>query len=341
MELVKEGDGSVLLVSKADRTAGKPVLQRSADSSSLVPSNFDLGKTLAVLAPRNKQLKELFPWHRLTAVDGVRDIDQMEAILCAGSTAMLRLSIHSGWLAQGAHVSVDSLRAGYGNIPRNVLHDVSITVNRKCKLAIVGTTGCGKSTFMMCLLRILEPRHGSITIEGVDISAIGLQTLRRALALVPQDSVLFSGSIRENLDPFGEFSDQELWESLRQCQISEHVSKMNGGLDAHVKADGGILSCGQRQLLCMARALARRPGLLLLDEATSAVDPTTQTWVYRAAKECLPNASVIAIAHRLDTILEYDMVVVLEHGQVVEQGEIFKLAGLPGSRFAAMLAANR
>lgn len=286
-------------------------------------------------------LKKLDSGYRLVAVNGQRtDISKMAEEMCFGSSATVKLQFESAWLASGASVAVENLRLGYGNIPRDVLKSISFKLERGCKLAVAGTTGCGKSTLMLAILRMLEPRGGRILIEGVDTQTLGLETLRTAVGFVPQDPVIFSGTIRTNLDPFQEFGDESIWEALEACTVAQHIRDREGGLDAEVSAEGENLSFGQRQLLCIARAVLRQPQLLLLDEATSSIDPASQELVQSTIRKCFPEATIIAIAHRLETILDFDRVLVLDKGIVVEDGGIHELKDVQGGHFNKMLSAS-
>lgn len=330
-----------LCTGRSSKEGPQPViLQLSRDGKAMVPGGVGEGITLAILAPGNKTLEKLDPWHRIVCVNGgKRDPATMVEDLCYGTSPIVRLDIQSGWLTNGASVQFDSVRVGYGDVPRDVLRGINFTIERKCKTAVAGTTGCGKSTMMLALLRIIEPRGGRILIEGVNIQMLGLQTLRRSLGLVPQDPVIFNGSIRKNLDPFQQFSDQSLWACLTSCQMAQHTVRL-GGLDAELKADGENLSFGQRQLMCIARMVLRQPALLLLDEATSAIDPATQETVQNTIKAGFPDSTIFAIAHRLETILDFDMVIVLDKGEIVEMGPVSELKDLAGGRFNKMLAAK-
>uniref|UniRef100_A0A7S1QGG8 ABC transporter domain-containing protein n=1 Tax=Alexandrium catenella TaxID=2925 RepID=A0A7S1QGG8_ALECA len=189
----------------------------------------------------------------------------------------------------------------------------------------------------MVLLRILEPRAGRVLLNDVDICDIGLGTLRSAVGLVPQDPVVFSGTLRHNIDPLGVYSDGRIWHALRCSHLAEYVESLSLGLLHQVADEGGNLSFGQRQLICLARMALRRPGLLLLDEATSAMDPHTQQLVQQAIRSSFPDSTLVAVAHRLEAVLDFDHVVVMERGTVAEQGPVKELANLENGLFRSML----
>jgi len=300
------------------------------------------GKTFALLDPGNKEFAALDPWHQLVAVNNVaNDATKMAEELCHGHSESVALRLRSGWLVQGASINISSLVAGYGHAPVDVLKGVDLTIERKTKVALAGTTGCGKSTLILCMLRVLEPRAGTIRIEGVNTQDIGLYTLRRSLGLVPQDPVIFTGTIRANLDPFLEFTDEQMWKALYSVKLISFIKKLGAGLESAVKADGENFSFGQRQLLCIARMILRQPALLLLDEATSAIDPNTQEVVQQAIRSAFPDSTIVAVAHRLETILDFDGVIVMEKGHIVEQGSVKELANTKGGLFAKMLNASQ
>lgn len=172
---------------------------------------------------------------------------------------------------------------------------------------------------MQALFRLLEPEEGKITIDGVDVTEVGLHTLRTKISVIPQVPTLFSGcSVRENLDIFGLHSEENLNKALVSARMSEAIKDLPKGLDSRVSEDGTNFSVGQRQLLCLARAILNHNKILVLDEATANIDRRTDELLHEALKESFHDATIIAVAHRLDTVIESDFILVLGHAKVLE-----------------------
>ncbi|GBG71636.1 hypothetical protein CBR_g9052 [Chara braunii] len=219
-----------------------------------------------------------------------------------------------------------------------VLKGLTFTVQGGEKIGACGRTGCGKSTLTMALYRIVELCRGKFFIDGIDVSKIGLKDLRSKLALVPQDPVIFSGTVRMNLDPLGDAgSDSQLWEALRKSGMAAAVSALPGKLDAEVTEAGQNFSVGQRQLLCMGRALLRNSRILVLDEATSNVDSLTDSIIQTTIRESFRHCTVLTIAHRLHTIIDSDRVLLLEKGELLEFDAPAKLLENESSMFTSFV----
>ncbi|XP_075994564.1 ATP-binding cassette sub-family C member 10 isoform X2 [Genypterus blacodes] len=222
----------------------------------------------------------------------------------------------------------------------NALDGVSLVVRPGEKVGIVGRTGSGKSTLFQALFRMVEQSQGQILLDGLDIGTVGLAQLRSRLAIIPQDPFLFSGSVRENLDPCGRHLDQELLEVLDQCHLSSVVSRLSG-LGAEVGDRGKGLSVGQRQLLCLSRALLTRARVLCIDEATASVDQKTDKLLQKTIRETFVDKTVLTIAHRINTIMDCDRVLVMHAGKAVEFDTPAALCQADRSVFQRLLGEGR
>jgi ABC-type multidrug transport system fused ATPase/permease subunit len=226
------------------------------------------------------------------------------------------------WPSRGK-IAVNELEVAYSEALPVVLRNVSFTVEGGKRLGIVGRTGAGKSTLALSLLRLLEARKGFILIDGIDISTIKLQNLRSRIAFIPQDPVLFSGTVRSNLDYFHQVPEHELTEALRRVNLLAKESDDKSShftLDSPISEGGANMSQGQRQLLCLARVLVKNPKIMILDEATSAVDNKTDLWIQNTIRNEF-NGTLIMVAHRLRTIASFDQVIVMDNGSVAESGK--------------------
>ncbi|KRF85630.1 multidrug resistance-associated protein 1 isoform X15 [Drosophila virilis] len=217
-----------------------------------------------------------------------------------------------------------------------VLRGVSFNISGGQKVGIVGRTGAGKSSLTLALFRIIESAGGKILIDGIDIATMGLHMLRSRLTIIPQDPVLFSGSLRSNLDPFEVKTDDEIWKALELSHLKAFAKSLTAGLNHEISEGGENLSVGQRQLVCLARALLRKTKVLVLDEATAAVDLETDDLIQKTIRSEFRECTVLTIAHRLNTILDSDKVIVLDKGQITEFDAPSALLADPKSAFFSM-----
>lgn len=199
-----------------------------------------------------------------------------------------------------------------------VLDRLSLSISAGEKIGVVGRTGAGKSTLIQTLFRIVEPPAGAVFIDGTDITSLPLTTLRSSIAIIPQDPILFSGTFRENIDPFNQFSDTQVMHALRRAHLAPLIKGLPQGLATPVQEGGGNLSVGQRQQICLARALLRNTRILLLDEATANVDNQTDALIQQTIQDEFTNCTILTIAHRLHTVMNSDRIVVMQSGRIVE-----------------------
>jgi len=221
------------------------------------------------------------------------------------------------WPSKGA-VSIENMSYTYKDGAPLVLKDLSLDIKAGEKIGVVGRTGAGKSSMTMALFRINELSGGKVFIDGVDSSTVGLKTLRSGISIISQTPVLFEGTLRGYLDPFDEFQDSELWEVLRRVEIADKIQTLPGQLMSPMEENGENYSVGERQILCMARSLLTRAPVVVMDEATAAIDHKTDCLLQSVIREDFASSTVITIAHRLDTVMDSDKILVLGAGRILE-----------------------
>jgi ABC-type multidrug transport system fused ATPase/permease subunit len=259
----------------------------------------------------------------VAALDKIMDVLDEEPEIVDREGAQALPSIHGD-------VRFDGVRFGYGTGPE-ILHGIDLDVPAGTTVALVGHTGAGKSTIAKLLARFYDPREGRITIDGHDLREVTQESLRRQLGIVPQEGFLFAGTVRENI-AFGNpgAGDEDVAAAARAVGAEEFILELEDGYDTEVAERGSRLSLGQRQLVAFARALLADPRILILDEATSSVDIGTERRIELALRRLLAGRTAFIIAHRLSTIRRADLIVVLEHGEIVEQGTHDELVALDG-----------
>lgn len=271
------------------------------------------------------------------------------------------MSLPDDWPAKGS-VQFVNYSTRYRSELDPVLKNINIKIKAKEKVGVVGRTGAGKSSLALAILRALEPETGSIYIDNIDISRIGLDDLRQAVTIIPQDPILFSGTLRFNLDLFGVFSDAELLKALQDVQLitssaaerpenpesirdrevedaaSHPTSTFFTNLSSTLIDSGANISQGQRQLICIARAILRKSKLIIMDEATASIDHTTDSKIHRVMDSLA--MTNITIAHRLNTIINFDKLLVLHQGEVAEFDHPWMLLQRPDGMFRRMCEAS-
>uniref|UniRef100_A0A663N7B8 ABC-type glutathione-S-conjugate transporter n=1 Tax=Athene cunicularia TaxID=194338 RepID=A0A663N7B8_ATHCN len=239
------------------------------------------------------------------------------------------------WLTEG-RIEFRNYSLRYRPNLELALKQVNLTINGQEKIGVTGRTGAGKSTLAVGLLRLVEAAEGSILIDGLDIAQLGLHDLRTKITVIPQDPVLFSGSLRMNLDPLNQYSDADIWTALELTQLKNFVADLPDQLEYKCTDQGENLSTGQKQLFCLARALLRKAKILILDEATAAVDFETDLQIQSTLRTQFKDSTVLTIAHRINTIMDCDRILVLENGQIAEFDTVEHLIAQKGLFYRLM-----
>lgn len=293
-----------------------------------------LGLSISMLL----QLAGMFQWCIRQSAEVVNQMVSVERVLGYGKLepeAPLELDsdklLETSWPNNGA-INFSDLAVRYRPALPRSLDGVSFRIPSGSRVGIVGRTGSGKSTVVQTLFRLLEAEDGMIEIDGVDISKVGLHRLRTKISVIPQAPTLFSGcTVRENLDLFGIHSDEAIKKALDDSHLREAMEKLPKGMHSMVAEGGSNFSVGQRQLLCLARAILSKNKLLVLDEATASVDRRTDQMLHESLDESFRDATILAVAHRLDTVIEHDLILVLGEGKVLEFGTPASLLQSGGS----------
>uniref|UniRef100_A0A5F9CTH3 Multidrug resistance-associated protein 4 n=1 Tax=Oryctolagus cuniculus TaxID=9986 RepID=A0A5F9CTH3_RABIT len=239
------------------------------------------------------------------------------------------------WPQEGV-IIFDNVNFTYSLDGPVVLKHLTALVKAREKVGIVGRTGAGKSSLISALFRLSEP-EGKIWIDKILTTEIGLHDLRKKMSIIPQEPVLFTGTMRKNLDPFNEHTDEELWNALKEVQLKEAIEDLPGKMDTELAESGSNFSVGQRQLVCLARAILKKNRILIIDEATANVDPRTDELIQKKIREKFEQCTVLTIAHRLNTIIDSDRIMVLDSGRLKEYDEPYVLLQNKESLFYKMV----
>ena len=237
---------------------------------------------------------------------------------------------------QRGEIKLEDVSFRYSPCGPLVLKSISCQINPGEKIGIVGRTGAGKSSLISMFFRLAQPQ-GIITVDGINANELDLHEMRCRLSIIPQEPVLFSGTVRYNLDPMEKYTDAELWSVIEKVQLKSTIELLDGGLEGLVSENGCNFSIGQRQLMCLARALLKRSKILVVDEATANVDVKTDGIIQTLIRDNFPECTVLTIAHRLNTIMDSDRILVLNHGRIKEFNIPYLLISDRASLFRKMV----
>lgn len=269
------------------------------------------------------------------AVERINKYSQVEPEVNASGSTLAPF----GWPCQGV-VSFNKVYLKYRDYLTPALTDISLETTPCERIGLAGRTGAGKSSILSALLRVAPLSHGRIHIDSVDISTLPLDVLRSRIALVPQQPFLFSGTIRENMDPRGFHMDSKIWSSLSDCRATPLVQSL-GGLNARLEGAGENLSAGQKQLLCLARAILKNSKVVCIDEGTANLDADSEAAIQLVMRTAFRSSTVILIAHRSTSLQNTDRILVMSDGRIVESGPAVELAADSSSHYYSMTKNHR
>ncbi|KAE8625965.1 hypothetical protein XENTR_v10006453 [Xenopus tropicalis] len=310
-----------------------------AFGSIILAENLDAGQVGLALS-YGMTIMGSFQW-------GVRQSAEVENLMISAERVMeyTQLEKEAEWESKNpppadwpnkGMITFENVNFSYSLDGPVVLRHLNALIRPKEKVGIVGRTGAGKSSLIAALFRLAEP-EGKIWIDKYLTSKLGLHDLRKKMSIIPQEPVLFTGTMRKNLDPFDEHADEELWDVLEEVQLKEAVEELPGKIETQLSESGSNFSVGQRQLVCLARAILRRNRILIIDEATANVDPRTDELIQKTIREKFAECTVLTIAHRLNTIIDSDKIMVLDAGRVKEYDEPYLLLQNKESLFYKMV----
>lgn len=298
-----------------------------------------LGGFVGLSITQSLTLTGMFQWcmrqwgeleNAMTSVERIREYIDIDP-----ETTKVTKDPPSDWPSEG-NITFKNLSLRYDIGEPKVLKNLTFSIKGKEKVGVVGRTGAGKSSLIIALFRLAE-NEGIIAIDDIDISTISLECLRSKISIIPQEPVLFAGTLRKNLDPFDDYDDKVLWNALEEVELKDVVSDLPSGLESRIIEGGSNFSVGQRQLVCLARAIIRKNRILVLDEATANVDPQTDALIQSTIRNKFADCTVITIAHRLHTIMDSDKILVMNAGEIVEFGKPFELLENTNGQFYDMV----
>ncbi|EDV26685.1 uncharacterized protein TRIADDRAFT_22415, partial [Trichoplax adhaerens] len=268
--------------------------------------------------------------NQMTSVERIKEYSEISP-----EDEALKAKLPKNWPVHGRILFKNLSFRHHESLPY-VLHNINCAIEAGEKIGVVGRTGAGKSSLVASLFRMAD-LSGNIEIDDISITSVNVSSLRSKISVIPQDPSLFVGTLRDNLDPFGEYDDIKLWNTLEEVQLSSYIRQLPGKLDSNVSEAGSNFSIGQRQLLCLGRAILRKNKILVVDEATANVDFNTDEFIQKSIKTKFQHSTVITIAHRLNTVIECDRIMLFRDGRLVEFDHPFALLQNMNSEFAKMV----